>query len=141
MVRADVALFKALGHYWEGMAQIQSAELDPNQTEGLKKAAGIFQQALDQIKVVRRHEEQILTIAQTIEFSAYFVRRHEVASQYTEALFKGLEVMTRDLTDGYYPAAACVMLNRVLAPMMGRFEQDARIEGVLNRFERSGTKP
>ena len=30
MVRADAALFTALGHYWTGMAQIQLADLEKN---------------------------------------------------------------------------------------------------------------
>ena len=99
----------------------------------------MFQQALEQIKVVREREGRILSVAQPIEYSAYFVRRHEVTSEYTEALSRGLEEMTRDLADGYYPAAACSMLNQVLARMMANFDQDARIEGILKRFEQFGS--
>lgn len=134
MVRADAALFTGLGHYWTGMARIQRAELEDSESDGLKEAAVIIQQALEQIKIVREHEERILTVVQSIEYSAFFVRRHEVTSQYTETLFQGLEAMERDLADGYYPAEACNMLNRVLTRMTANFEQDARIEGVLNRF-------
>ncbi len=140
MVRADAALFTGLGHYFTGMARIHQAELADGESEsdGLKAAAGAFRQALEQIKIVREHEERILALAQPIDYSAYFVRRHEVASQNSEALAQGLEAMTRDLADGYYPAAACSMLNRVMTRMMGNFEQDARIEGVLNRLEGVG---
>ena len=46
--------------------------------------------------------------------------------------------MTRDLADGYYPAAACDMLNPVLTRMVTNFEQDARVEGVLGGLEAFG---
>ena len=135
MVRADVALFTGLGHYWTGMAQILSAELEDNESDGFKKAAVIVAEAVERIKIVRQHEERILAVAQPIEYSAFFVRQHEVASQFTEALLRGLEAMERDLADGFYPAAACDILNRVLTRMMANFEQDGRIEGVLTRFQ------
>ncbi len=138
MIRADAALFDGLGYYFTGMARILRAELEDSESDGLKEAAGIFQQALEQIKIVREHEERILSVAQPIEYSAYFVRRHEVASQNTEALSQGLEAMTRDLADGYYPAMACDMLNPVLTRMVTNFEQDARVEGVLGRLEAFG---
>ena len=77
-------------------------------------------------------------MAQGIEYSAFLVRRHDVASDYTEALARGLEEMVRDLADGFYPAVACSTLNKVLTRMMSNFDQDARIEGVLTRFERFG---
>jgi hypothetical protein len=141
MVRADAALFTALGHYWTGMAQIQLAELEKNESEGLKKAAATFRQASEQIRVVREHEKRILALAEPIDYSAYFVRRHEVASHGTEAFAQGLEALVRDLADGYYPAASCVVLNRVLTRLMANFEHDAGIEGVLNRFERLGSNP
>lgn len=139
MVRADVALFTGLGHYWAGMAQILRAELTENESDGLKDAAGTFRRALEQIKSVREHEERILSVAEPIAYSAYFVRRHQVTSEHTETLLQGLEAMTWDLADGYYPAAACSTLNPVLTRMMANFEQDARIEGVLNRAEDSGS--
>ena len=139
MVNADAELFTGLGHYFAGMARILRAELEDSESDGLKEAADMFQQALEQIKVVREREGRILSVAQPIEHSAYFVRRHEVTSEYTEALSRGLEEMTRDLADGYYPAAACSMLNQVLTRMMANFDQDARIEGILNRFEQFGS--
>lgn len=135
MVRADAALFTGLGHYFEGMAQIMRAELDKSESDGLKQAAPIFQRALLEFETVRSHEERILSLADPIEYSAYFVRRHGVASQNTEALRSGIEVMVQDLGDGYYPAAACGQLNRVLTRMMASFEQDARVEGILHRLE------
>lgn len=135
MIRADVALFTGLGHYWTCMARILSAELEGDESDGFKKAAVIVAKAVERIKIVREHEEKILSLAQPIESSAFFVRRHEVASQLTEALLQGLEVMERDLADGFYPAEACEMLNRVLSRMTTNFEYDAQIEGVLTRFE------
>lgn len=138
MVHADAALFIGLGHYWTGMARILRAELEDSEIDGFKEAADIIGQALEQVNIAREHEERILGVAQSVEYSAYFVRRHEVASYYTEALSQGLEEMTRDLADGYYPAAACGMLNRVLARVMANYEQDARIEGVLGRLEAFG---
>jgi hypothetical protein len=140
MVRADVALFTGLGHYWAGMARILSAELEDRESDGLAEAAASITRALEQMRIVREHEERIFAVAEPIEFSAYFVRRHEVISQDTMALVRGLEEMARDLADGYYPAAACVMLNDVLSRMMDHFKQDAQIEGVLNRFERFGSE-
>jgi hypothetical protein len=139
MASADAELFTGLGHYFAGMSQILRAELEDSESDGLEKATDIFRQALEQIKAVREREERILSIAQPIEYSAFFVRRHEVASGYTEALSQGLEEMTRDLADGYYPAAACSKLNQVLARMMANFDQDARIEGVLTRIEHFGS--
>src|ERR1044071_6079843 len=135
MIRADVALFAALGHYWSGMSRILSAELEYNEGAGLKDAAGECQKAVEQIRIVRQYEERILKNAQTIEYSAYFVRRHEVLGHDTETLLHGLEELTRDLVDGYYPASACVVINGALTKMMAHFEQDARVEGVLHRFE------
>jgi hypothetical protein len=137
MVHADAALFTGLGHYWSGMAQIQRAELSKDEREGLKAAATEFRLALEQVGRAREHEERILALAEPIEYSAYFVRRHSVASQATANLYQGLEELTQDVSDGYYPARACFALNRVLARMMANFEQDARIEGVLNRLEKS----
>lgn len=135
MIGADAALFTGLGHYWEGMAQILRAELSGNESSALKKAAPTFKRAVTELTTVRKHEERILAVAQNIEFSAYFVRRHEVASHYTQALLQGVDAIARDLADGYYPAAACVVVNRVLARLMANFEQEALIEGVLTRFE------
>lgn len=141
MVNADAELFAGLGQYFAGMARILRAGLEDNESDGLAEAAGMFQQALEQIKVVREREDRILSVAQPIEYSAFFVRRNEVASGYTEALAQGLEEMTRDLAEGYYPAEACSNLNQVLTRMMANFDQDARIEGVLTRIEQSGPEP
>lgn len=140
MVGADAALFNGLGHYFTGMAEILRAELGESEGAGLREAAVIFERALEQLQIVREHEDRILSVADGIEYSAYFVRRHQVASQNTEALCEGIEAMVRDLADGYYPAAACGKLNRVLSRMTSSFEQDARIEGVLHRFEASGSE-
>lgn len=141
MVGADAALFTGLGHYFAGIAEILRAELGESESAGLREAAIIFERALEQLQIVREHEDRILSVADGIEYSAYFVRRHQVASQNTEALRDGIEAMVRDLADGYYPAAACGKLNRVLSRMTASFEQDARIEGVLHRFEARGSEP
>jgi len=138
MVRADVALFTGLGYYWTGMARILSAELEDDESDGFAEAAASITQALEQLRTVRECEERIFVVAEPIEYSAYFVRGHEVIGQDTMALMQGLEEMARDLSDGYYPAAACGMLNDVLSRMMEHFKQDARIEGVLHRFELLG---
>lgn len=138
MVSADAELFTALGHYFDGMSLILRAGLEDDEGNGLKEATGAFQRAVEQISSVREREKRILDVAQGIEYSAFFVRRHDVASGYTEALARGLEGMVRDLADGYYPAEACSTLNKVLTRMMANFDQDARIEGVLTRFERLG---
>jgi hypothetical protein len=125
MVRADIALFNALGHYFTGIAEIHRAELADEESEGLKEAAGAFQRAVDELRTAREHEERILGQAQQIDYSAYFVRRHEVAATYTEALGRGLEEMARDLAEGFYPAAACTAVNPVVARLTANFDQDA----------------
>lgn len=137
MVAADAALFTGLGHYWAGMAQILHAELEANESEGLKRAVGMFHRALEQFSAVREREERILAGAQSIAYSAFFVRRHEVISQSTEALVRGLEALTQDLAEGYYPAAACSVLNPVMTRLMANIEHNARIEGVVSRFEKA----
>jgi hypothetical protein len=140
MVRADIALFTALGSYFTGIAEIHRAELSKDESEGLRKAAKRFEQACKHMATARTHEERILATAQEIDFSAYFVRRHEVASTYTQALANGLEAMAKDLADGFYPAEACSALNPLIARLTSNFEQDAKIEGVLNRLERLGSE-
>jgi hypothetical protein len=135
MVRADMELFAALGSYWAGMAQVLGAELNDDESDAFRQAVGPFQEALERLRTVKSHEERILDVAQRIEYSAYFVRRHEVIAQDTDAFVLGLESMVQDLGEGYYPASACAELNAVLARMMGNFARDARIEGVLARVE------
>lgn len=135
MVRADTSLFAGLGHYFAGMAQIQASELADDEPEALRQAAPTFERAVEEVRAVREREAKILDVAQSIEFSAYFVRRHEMVSLSTVALLQGLEQLTQDLADGYYPAEACTSLNRILSRMMSSFDQDARIEGVLTRLE------
>lgn len=135
LVQADVALFTALGHYWTAMGRIHQAELEEQESLGLKEAGVMLEAAIDQLKRVRRHEEKILEAAQPIEYSAYFVRRHEVLMYQTESLYQGIEAMGLELADGFYPAPACSQVNQVLTQMMAHFELDARIEGVIVRFE------
>ena len=140
MLHADAALFAGLGHYFAGIAQIHLAELNGDESDALRSAAATFRQAYDQIQAVTGYEERILALAERIDYSAYFVRRHEVASHYTARLLQGLDQMIVDLSDGYYPAEACSQLNPVMARMMANFEQDARVEGVLTRLERLSTE-
>jgi hypothetical protein len=135
MVNADIALFTALGHYWNGIARIQRAEIEDDESAGLKDASNFFRQALEQIETVRGHEGRILSIAQPVPFSAFFVRRHEVISGQTEALQKALEAMMNELVDGYYPAPASGKVNQIMTQMMAHFDYDARIEGVLTRSQ------
>jgi hypothetical protein len=135
MVQADASLFAGLGHYWSGMARIQLAELEDREGDGLKEAAETFRLALEQVNMVREREARILAVAQPIKFSAFFVRRHDVISQSTELLRQALEDLVRDLSDGFYPAAACSTLNTLMSRMMASFEYDARVEGVLTRVE------
>jgi len=135
MVQADTSLFAGLGNYFAGMAQIQASELADDEPQALRDAAPTFQRAVEEVRAVREREAKILDIAQPIQFSAYFVRRHEIVSLSTVALLEALEQLTQDLTDGYYPAEACTSLNRILGRMMSSFDQDARIEGVLTRLE------
>lgn len=135
MTRADIALFSALGHYWTGIARIQQAEIEDDERSGLREAAEAFRQALKQIESVRTHEAAILSIAQPIAYSAFFVRRHEVISAQTESLQEGLTAMTCELAEGYYPAPASSKVNEILTRMMAHFDYDARIEGVLTRSQ------
>lgn len=140
MVRADVELFAGLGSYWSGMARVLDAALQDDERDALRQTAGVFEEALEHLRAVRSHEERILEISQNIEYSAYFVRRHEVISHDTQAFLLGLESMAQDLREGYYPALACAELNAVHARMMANFARDARIEGVLMRFETGGSE-
>lgn len=135
MTHADIALFSALGHYWTGVARIQQAEIEDNESSGLREAAEVFRQALKQIEAVRAHEASILSIAEPIPYSAFFVRRHEVISTQTEALQESLEAMTCELAEGFYPAPASTKVNEILTKMMAHFDYDARIEGVLTRAQ------
>ena len=139
MIRADAALFTGLGHYFTGMAQIHLAAQADRESDGLRKVAQTFRLALEQLKLVKDCEKRILAIAQPIEYSAYFVRRHEVVSHGTEELRRGLELMVQDLSEGFYPASACSMLNPVLARLMASWDLNARVEGVVTRLERAGS--
>ena len=76
MVQADVALFTALSHYWNGIARILQAELEDDEREGLKDAAGSFERALEQIDAVQEHESRIFAIAEPIQYSAYLSLIH-----------------------------------------------------------------
>ncbi len=135
MIAADSALFVALGHYFTGMAQIHRAALRKSESMGLKKAAPLFKKALKEVRSMRDCESRLLEIAQPIEDSAYYVRRHQVLSEDTTDFLNGLEAITTDLTEGFYPAAACTTLNTILTRLMANMESNARVEGVLSRIE------
>lgn len=107
---------------------------------GFRKAAPVFQLAVDQLEVVQKHERQMLKIAQPIEYSAYYVRRHKVASYGTEELRRGLKLMVKDLSEGYYPVKAFSLLNPALARLMTHWDLNARVEGVVTRLERAEYK-
>ncbi len=145
MLGADIALFNGLGAYFAGVAQIQQAELeetlsDKSETEGFRKASRTFKQALKQIRSVQVYEQRIAKLAEPIKYSAYFVRRHEVLSEDTEAFRVGLEEMVRDLSEGFYPVNACSLLNPVVARIMANIHLNARVEGIVSRMEDSGQK-
>ena len=135
MVAADAALFTALSHYWMAIARIQRAELEPDEKHGFKEAAGMIQKAHGQTQIVLTHEKEIFSLAKNIPSNAYFMRRHQVISETTDAFDKALSMMAHDLHDGFYPAAACTTLNAVITRMMANIELNSQIEGVLTRVQ------
>lgn len=140
MVRADVAMFTAVSHYFAGIAQIHQAKQLDKEGDGLRKAAPAFQRALEQLEMVNDSEKRLLEIAQPIEYSAYYVRRHTVARHGTEQFREGLKLMVQDLSEGYYPLKAFSALNPILARLMASWDLNARVEGVITRIERATAK-
>jgi hypothetical protein len=137
MVQADVAMFTAVSHYFAGVAQIHLTKQSGNESDGFRRAAPAFKLALEQLAIVGESEKRMLKIAQPIEYSAYYVRRHQVASHGTEEFRRGLKLMVKDLSQGYYPVKAFSMLNPVLARLMANWDLNARVEGVVTRLERA----
>jgi hypothetical protein len=135
MVRADVELFRGLSAYWSGMADILDAGQADDESEALKTCVAPFDQVLVHLRSVREHEQRIFEITTDIEFSAYFSRRHEVISNDTAAFVDAVELLAADVRDGFYPAKGCEELNVIVERLMSNFARDARIEGVLTRFE------
>jgi hypothetical protein len=140
MVEADVAMFTAVSHYFAGVAQIHLAKQSENESDGFRKAAPVFQRALEQLSIVNQREKRILEIARPIEYSAYYVRRHQVARHGTEEFRRGIDLLVKDLADGYYPAEAFTLLNPVMARLMSGWDLNARVEGVITRLERAVPK-
>ena len=122
------------------MAQLHSAKQSNNESDGFRRTAPLFQQALEQLAIVNERETRLLRLAQPIEYSAYFVRCHEVARRGTEEFRRGLELMVKDLSDGYYPLEGFSILNPVLARLMAGWDLNARVEGVITRIERAKSK-
>jgi len=140
MLEADVAMFNAVSHYFSGVAQMHMAKQGGNESDGFRKAAPVFQRAVDQLAKVQECEKRMLKIAQPIEYSAYYVRRHEVASHGTAELRNGLTLMVKDLSEGFYPIKAFSVLNPLLARLMATWDLNARVEGVVTRLERAESR-
>jgi hypothetical protein len=140
MVGADVAMFTAVSHYFAGVAQIHLSKQSKDESDGFRKAAPVFQRALEQLAIVNTHETRMLEIAQPIEYSAYYVRRHQVARHGTEEFRRGIELVIKDLSEGYYPLKGFSILNPVLARLMAGWDLNARVEGVITRLERARSK-
>lgn len=134
-------MFTAVSHYFAGVAQIHLTKQSNNESDGFRKAAPVFQSALDQLAIVNAHEKRMLEIAQPIEYSAYYVRRHQVARHGTEEFRRGIEMLVKDLSEGYYPLKGFSVLNPVLARLMAGWDLNARVEGVITRLERAKSKP
>jgi hypothetical protein len=100
----------------------------------------MFQRALEQLAIVKEHEKRMLEIARPIEYSAYYVRRHQVAGYGTSELRRGLELLVKDLAEGFYPAEGFSLLNPVMARLMAGWDLNARVEGVVTRIERAQSK-
>ncbi len=140
MIEADIAMFTAVSHYFAGVAQMHLAKQGGNESDGFHKAAPVFQLAVDELAKVQECEKRMLKIAQPIEYSAYYVRRHEVASHGTEEFRSGIKLMAKDLSEGFYPVRAFSVLNPVLARLMASWDLNARVEGVVTRLERAESK-
>ncbi|HEY2223252.1 hypothetical protein [Actinomycetospora sp.] len=117
------------------MADILDAGQADDESEALKTCVAPFDQVLVHLRSVREHEQRIFEITTDIEFSAYFSRRHEVISNDTAAFVDAVELLAADVRDGFYPAKGCEELNVIVERLMSNFARDARIEGVLTRFE------
>jgi hypothetical protein len=140
MVKADAAMFTAVSHYFAGVAQIHLTKQKENESDGFRKAAPVFRLALEQLAIVNECEKSMLEIAQPIEYSAYYVRRHEVARHGTDQFRDGLKLMVQDLSEGFYPLKAFTVLNPLLARLMASWDLNARVEGVITRLERAASK-
>jgi hypothetical protein len=140
MVKADAAMFTAVSHYFAGVAQIHLTKQSKNESDEFRKAAPVFRLALEQLAIVNECEKSMLEIAQPIEYSAYYVRRHEVARHGTDQFRDGLKLMVQDLSEGFYPLKAFTVLNPLLARLMAGWDLNARVEGVITRLERATSK-
>jgi hypothetical protein len=140
MVAADIAMFTAVSHYFAGVAQIHLTKQSDNENKGFRDAAPVFQRALEQLVIVNQREKRMLELAKPIEYSAYYVRRHQVASHGTDEFRRGIELIVKDLSEGYYPVNAFTILNPVLARLMAGWDLNARVEGVITRLERAKRK-
>ena len=134
-------MFTAVSHFFSGVVQMHLVKQATDEGAGFRKAADIFRLASEQIAKVQECEKRMLAIAQPIPYSAYYVRRHEVASFGTEEFRCGLELMIGDLSDGYYPAKGFKVLNPLLARLMASWDLNARVEGVVTRLERALSSP
>jgi hypothetical protein len=135
MVQADVAMFTALSHYFAGIAQMQRVEVADDRSSAIRVAAGEFESTLEQLEKIGEHETQIRALADPIDFNAFFMRRHQVASLDTLELRDAVTELLVDTRDGFYPASGFGQLNRIIARIMANMEQNARIEGVISKFE------
>ena len=135
MVAADNHLFEGLSSYFLGLSKLSLAQLAPDEPAALRDMSSIFESACTSLRAVCELETELLIIAQGIDYSAYFSRRHEVASALTAEVLRGLEMMAQDTSDGYHPAKACTVMNVAMTQLMASIEQNARIERVLTRFE------
>ena len=140
MIQADVAMFTAVSQYFAGVAQLHLTKQSANESDGFREAAPTFQLALDQLLIVAECEKRMLEIADPIEYSAYYVRRHEVARQGTRQFHDGLKLMIHDLAEGYYPLRGFTLLNPVMARLVAGWDLNARVEGVITRLERAISK-
>jgi|GEM_PF-6312047 len=140
MIRADAALFSSVSHYFSGVAQMHLLKQMAKESDGYSNAATVFQLALEQLAIVQECEKRLLSIAERIEYSAYYVRRHQVVSHGTEEFRQGLELMVKDLSEGFYPIKAFSVLNPLLARLMASWDLNARVEGIVTRLERAESK-
>ncbi len=137
MIRADVALFQALGHYYEGLATLVGSLAEKDEAGGYKKASTHFKQAVDRLTEARKAETRLEELAARTR-NELFIRWQRVLNEDTEQLRASMAKVTEELSQGHYPAAACLELNAVVTRITAGFERNAKIEGVPKRLQATG---
>src|ERR1051326_5321517 len=117
MIAADQALFRGLGHYYEGLSILTDAERgESHRLPAYKSALPHFKRALEEFEAARGHEKKLIAQAQSLH-NNLFLRWHEVLNSDTERLRAATGTLVNDLAAARSPAVICEQLNRILTEM------------------------